>query len=597
MKTFDKHIRDKMSGMEVSPPPKLKSNLQQHYPKQGFVKAIKPFAGGVAVVAAISLIVFFAIQMTNNSNPAYSPEPLNTEAYQTSGNTNVINPNPADKTNPGQSVEKAMLTDNAEDKQTGCKSTYCTYQNKIEIPIDLKQYNLLFTDDGLSTNQDKQNTKLEAEKLGDYLLIFASKSDNRIDTIVVSFMAQPEMPDLIDTLICGLNFTINSASYPGEFTLPEGLSMKHTGTDLTINAEGYKKYALAYSQTDAIGTFNTNFVLEFIPANMPEVQIVKAPRCYLDNAVIQIDIPQDEKSTIALSDGTVEELENHEYRLNFAYIASERVFCYITYHQKHCELHDTLVFELPIKPNYDLLITQPSCNEKASLSIDDLSDNTMKAFLNQEAIAMQKTIYLKPGDYQLQILDKNACVVTEQFSIEEQSALQAGFDFETALDGMSVRITNHTKGLNEFDTDVRYQWYVNGDLVSELEAPILELTQISNTIRLHVKKGFCEDELIISDIQPDKDLIRTANFFTPNGDGQFDEFKVLVDPSLTGFKGKIFNRAGQLIYEWTGINAAWDGKFSGNQNAAEGVYFYAIQAVDSTGRIIEKRGTIQLIRD
>jgi gliding motility-associated-like protein len=597
MKQFDKHIQDKMQGMKVNPPPKLKANLQQHYPKQSLLQTVNPFVGGLAMVAAISLLVLLTIQITSDTNPAYSPKPFNTEAYQPIDDVLVLDANPTDKSNALYPKKNLTIADNTEEKQTGCKSTFCTYQNQIEIPVELAQFNLLFTDDGLTVHANKENTKLEADTPGDYLLILASKTENRLDTMLISFVAAPEMPDLNDTLICGLEFSINLSNKSGNFRLPDGLSMRKSGTDLSIMAEQYRKYELVYTQTDDIGTFTHKFDVEFIPAEIPEVQIVKAPNCYLDNAVIQLKLKSNEKADLRLSDGIIENIDAQSYRLVFDYETTNPIYCFITYHQKACKLYDTLVFELPEKPEYNMVINQANCNQEASFRVESSRSSTLKAFLNQEQIELQKTIPLVSGDYQLQLLDENACVITEQFSIREQNELKADFEFQTALDGMSVRLTNKTKGFDELNNDVRYQWYLNGMLVSEEEAPTIELTQISNTIRLQVTDGNCEDGMIISDIQPDKEMIRCANFFTPNGDGQFDEFKVLVDPSLTGFQGKIYSQSGQLIYEWTDVNDAWDGKFAGNQDAAEGVYFYAIQAVDSTGQIIEKRGTIQLIRD
>jgi len=599
MKQFDKHIQDKMQGMEVTPPPKLKANLQQQYPKQSLLQTINPFVGGLAIVAAISLLVFLALQITKDTNPAYSPTPLNTDAYQPIENMPVLDVNPKDKSNALHPKEKGIIADNTEKEQAGCKSTFCTYQNHIEIPIELAQYNLLFTDNGLTVHANQENTKLEADTPGDYLLILASKTENRLDTMLISFVAAPELPDLKDTLVCGLEFSMKLEDKPGELRLPDGLSMRKSETDLSIIAEAYRNYELVYTQTDEVGTFTHKFDVEFIPADLPNVQIVKAPQCYLDDAVIQLDLRSNEKADVRLSDGDVELIDNQSYRLVFDYETPDPIKCFITYHQKACTLYDTLVFELPEKPDYNIVINQANCNHAASLRIEGSDADWLNVFLNQDQIELNKTITLNPDDYQLQMLDKNSCLITEQFTVSEQAELRADFEFQTALDGMSVRVNNNTTGfdIGSFNTDVEYQWYVNGELVSEQESPTLELTQISNTIRLYVKLGMCEDEMIVSNIQPDKDLIRCANFFTPNGDGQFDEFKVLVDPSLTGFKGKIFNRAGQLVYEWIDVNDAWDGKFGGNQNAAEGVYFYVIQAVDSTGQIIEKRGTIQLIRD
>lgn len=67
------------------------------------------------------------------------------------------------------------------------------------------------------------------------------------------------------------------------------------------------------------------------------------------------------------------------------------------------------------------------------------------------------------------------------------------------------------------------------------------------------------------------------NVFTPNGDGQNDEFRV-VYRSLREFHCWIYNRWGKLVYEWTDPAKGWDGTINGRP-AAEGAYFYVIRAM------------------
>lgn len=84
------------------------------------------------------------------------------------------------------------------------------------------------------------------------------------------------------------------------------------------------------------------------------------------------------------------------------------------------------------------------------------------------------------------------------------------------------------------------------------------------------------------------------NVFTPNGDGRNDVFAV----SGSGFSDmdvSIFDIRGKLVYEWRGLNGSWDGT-SGTQTVEQGVYIYIVNAtVDGEG-MIEKAGTVKVMR-
>ena len=82
-------------------------------------------------------------------------------------------------------------------------------------------------------------------------------------------------------------------------------------------------------------------------------------------------------------------------------------------------------------------------------------------------------------------------------------------------------------------------------------------------------------------VRVDSSLIEVPNVFTPNEDGLNDFFQV-KSASLQSFHGKVFNRWGRLVYEWTDWTtqeAGWNGR---NQNdgspAPAGTYYYVIEA-------------------
>ncbi len=91
------------------------------------------------------------------------------------------------------------------------------------------------------------------------------------------------------------------------------------------------------------------------------------------------------------------------------------------------------------------------------------------------------------------------------------------------------------------------------------------------------------------------------NTFTPNGDGENDVFypRANIDiQKITSFK--IFNRWGTLIFDRTNIAPndvfnAWDGTYKDQLQRPE-VFVWTVDAVCSNGQIINKKGSVTVIR-
>jgi gliding motility-associated-like protein len=84
------------------------------------------------------------------------------------------------------------------------------------------------------------------------------------------------------------------------------------------------------------------------------------------------------------------------------------------------------------------------------------------------------------------------------------------------------------------------------------------------------------------------------NTFTPNGDGKNDIFKV-YNNYLKSLSMKIFNQWGELIYSNTDITKGWDGTSKGKLQPM-GVYIYVVNVVLQDGTVVNKRGSINVIR-
>ena len=88
--------------------------------------------------------------------------------------------------------------------------------------------------------------------------------------------------------------------------------------------------------------------------------------------------------------------------------------------------------------------------------------------------------------------------------------------------------------------------------------------------------------------------IFVPNAFSPNNDGNNDEFKVF-GTNIKKFNIKIFSKRGVLVFETNNIDIGWDGK-TNNQNTKSEVYISQINYVDGLNNPHKKIGQLTLIK-
>jgi gliding motility-associated-like protein len=129
------------------------------------------------------------------------------------------------------------------------------------------------------------------------------------------------------------------------------------------------------------------------------------------------------------------------------------------------------------------------------------------------------------------------------------------------------------------------------------------------TISNPITKLSAEQQYTISMLAPsgcttvDTMLVRVFNDFTvfipnvfsPNADGQNDKLYV----NLVGVKEfksfKIFNRAGQVVFQTSNPSIGWDGTVNGVPQALD-TYIWMVEAVSKYGTPIRKNGLVTLLR-
>lgn len=88
--------------------------------------------------------------------------------------------------------------------------------------------------------------------------------------------------------------------------------------------------------------------------------------------------------------------------------------------------------------------------------------------------------------------------------------------------------------------------------------------------------------------------ITIPNIFTPDGDGINDVFKIQT-VGYDQLTCTIFNRHGEPVYRFYGLNGTWDGFTHAGIKVTAGVYFVLLEVSLSDGSSETRQGTIQVL--
>jgi gliding motility-associated-like protein len=175
---------------------------------------------------------------------------------------------------------------------------------------------------------------------------------------------------------------------------------------------------------------------------------------------------------------------------------------------------------------------------------------------------------------------------------------------------VTMVVDSSSNGGQENSITYDFEFYENSDtsnLLTTTESKFSLERPGEYTNRVVAKYLQCKN-VFTSDyfIRVDSSLLDIPNVFTPNDDGANDYFQVKAT-SLRTFSGKIMNRWGKVVYEWTDpktLEKGWNGTYMNDgKPAPSGTYYYIISATGYddkvySGKINEKfyYGFLTLIR-
>jgi len=84
------------------------------------------------------------------------------------------------------------------------------------------------------------------------------------------------------------------------------------------------------------------------------------------------------------------------------------------------------------------------------------------------------------------------------------------------------------------------------------------------------------------------------NIFTPDGDGVNDVFQI-QSAGYDQLTCTIFNRHGEPVYRFYGLNGTWDGFTHAGIKVTAGVYFILLEISLSDGSSETRQGTLQVL--
>ena len=228
------------------------------------------------------------------------------------------------------------------------------------------------------------------------------------------------------------------------------------------------------------------------------------------------------------------------------------------------------------------------------VTVANISANSQWDILWSNGDTLQQTTYLDTGTASVELFARPNCEVvftialpalpdTSALPKQPDQTLQMGqvLDIGLGLDPSEWQVVWSPSGLFSCDTCLTTSISPIGDVT-------VEATFIHSS-------GCSYGSSFLITVQGQD--IYIPNVFSPNGDGINDTWSVLPPNGVARFEEvMIFERWGGQVASWNGIpEIAWDGTFRGRP-LDPAVFVYYIRYVNGTGRTVEKKGDVAIVK-
>ena len=264
---------------------------------------------------------------------------------------------------------------------------------------------------------------------------------------------------------------------------------------------------------------------------------------------------------------------------------------------------DSLLLTAPPAILFDLTIQNPSCAgySDGTIVVKSIQNAAFPCqyILNNELKETKDSIFLGQSSsaFNLKVKDARGCVGEKDSLVDypRQFLIYIGDDTLVRL-GDFVQL--RPKGSFPIAT---FQWK-NADgspFFLDTIQPVIYLNQTTEIFLTACNSnGCCNDDAIRIFVDRRSGLF-VPNAFSPNGDGNNDDFRAYYDNSVTGIlKLFVFDRWGNMVFQQTTDSAKdifWDGT-TGGQAAPTGVYAYRMEYLRADGSSQYLTGDVTLVK-
>jgi len=210
--------------------------------------------------------------------------------------------------------------------------------------------------------------------------------------------------------------------------------------------------------------------------------------------------------------------------------------------------------------------------------------------------------YANPGSYTVayQLTAPGGCMVAGNNGsrpIVVKLKPSANFTFSPTEPSIRNPLVTFAEASTNADN---WRWDFGGKGSSSERNPSFSFpTEGDFPVKLVVGNGlFCRDSVIQNVKLKSEGALYLPNVFSPNGNNVNDVFKPLgLLPGISNYQFKVFSRWGQLVFQTTNPEEAWNGQVNNEgEGCPQETYFYQVIFTSAVGKNISKQGTVMLLR-
>jgi len=202
---------------------------------------------------------------------------------------------------------------------------------------------------------------------------------------------------------------------------------------------------------------------------------------------------------------------------------------------------------------------------------------------------------LAAGTYSVTVTDNNACTHTSEIEVPEYTPISVqinGAPLTIEL-GDSTTLTGNVQATQGYT----FEWSPTTGLSnSNILTPIAKPDQTTvYTLTVTSDEGCIYTSDVTITVNEPRELIAIPSAFTPNDDGENDEFKVFIQGRDYEFEEfYVFNRWGEQVFFTDNESQGWNGKYK-DEDQPVGTYVYLVK-YRIQGTLTNKGGDVTLLR-